>query len=348
LSKIIEQIEKLDYAEKIELLGALRSAIAEELAKGIEDPHVCPWCGCPKFVRKGRDPSGLQRWLCCGCARTFSAKSAGLLSLSKLEAATWMLFAECMADALSLRESAQRCKVSLPTAWFMRMRVCEVISYRLEPARVGTFHADETYLVKNLSGNHKRSPWFSMPRKAHRNGQEGRRKNYAKSKERVCIICGINELGDCFCELSNDGAPAKIDISLVLQDRLPKGSLYVTDGHLSYPKDLEGLVQEVIDPKNPLTGNIAMVNSLHARLKDFLMPFHGVAVRRLQRYLDWFCYREQFRKSDADKRALLYHHEIDGRYIHTRSLVYLESRPYQTYWERMVFSQDTRHMSMVV
>jgi len=348
MSRIIDQIDRLDYAEKIELLEALRSAIAEELAKGIGKPCGCPWCGCSEFVKKGKDPSGQQRWLCHGCLRTFTAGSTRLLTRSKLDASTWMSFAECMADALSLRETAWRCKVSLPTAWFMRMRVCEVMSYRIEPARRGTFQVDETYLVKNLSGNHKLSSWYSLPRKAHRNGQEGRRGNYAKSKERICVICGINEFGDSFLDLTNEGAPSKIDIQLVLEDRLPKGSFYVTDGHNSYPSDLDGLYQEVIDIRDPRTGDLAMVNSLHSRLKGFLHSFHGVAVRRLQRYLDWFCYREQFRRSDVDKRALLYRHEIDGRYALTRALTYLEERPFQRYWSPMAYWERDRRMSMVV
>jgi transposase-like protein len=346
--KIIEQVDKLDYAQKVELLDALKRAIAEELAKKDNDPDCCPHCGSPKFVKKGHGKDGRQRWLCRGCAQSFSARSAGLIAHSKLSPAVWMAFAECMTDALSLRETASRCKVSLPTAWFMRMRVCEAMSYRVGELRVGTFHVDETYLVKSLSGNHRRSSWYSMPRKAHRNGQDGRKGNYSKTKERVCVLCGINELGDSFCELSNDGAPAKIDMFLVLEDKIPRGSRFVTDGHLSYPDDMDGIGHQSIDLKDPLSGDIAMVNALHSRLKGFLHSFHGISTRRLQRYLDWFVYRDQFRQSDVDKRKLLYSHEINGRYIKTRALTYLEARPFQPYWDRRAFLEMTRHMSILV
>ena len=40
--------------------------------------------------------------------------------------------------------------------------------------------------------------------------------------------------------------------------------------------------------------------------------FHGVATRRLQRYLDWFCYVEQFKHGDMDRRELLFEHEAEG------------------------------------
>lgn len=126
---------QLTLAEKRELVAELKGAIAEELASrasGPADPSRCPRCGSPSLVRKGRDRDGGQRWLCRGCARTFSARTRGLLASSKLPASAWMSFAECMADALPLRETAARVGVSLYTAWFMRMRVCEVMALRMD------------------------------------------------------------------------------------------------------------------------------------------------------------------------------------------------------------------------
>lgn len=348
MSKIIDQIGTLAYGEKVELLEALKTAIAEELADDCErEPQVCPWCGSPHYVKKGRGQDGSQRWLCKGCARTFSQNSANLLSRSKLTSKTWMIFAECMTDGLALRETGLRCGVSLPTAWFMRMRVCELVSYRRTTLRRGNFHTDETYLVDNLSGNHKKSRYFTLPRKPHRNGRDGRKGTRSKSKGRVAIVCGINEFGDCFCDLVDKGAPTKADIRLVLERYIPAGSFLITDGHLSYPDDMWGIPRETVDPKNPLTGDINMVNALHSRLKEFLAPFHGVSSRRLQRYLDWFCYREQFKNSDADKRQLLFRHEAQGRYRYTRQLTFLELR-FPIYWQRRYSRSMTSHMSMLV
>ena len=131
---------QLTLAEKRELVAELKGAIAEELASrasGPAGPSRCPRCGSPSFVRKGRDRDGGQRWLCRGRARTFSARTRGLLASSKLPASAWMSFAECMADALPLRGTAARVGVSLYTAWFMRMRVCEVMALRAPDCRPG-------------------------------------------------------------------------------------------------------------------------------------------------------------------------------------------------------------------
>ena len=280
----------------------------------------------------------------------------GVLSRSKLSAQTWMTFAECMADMLTLRESARRCNVSLYSAWFMRMRVCEVMSYRLAPARAGVFQIDDTHFVESFSGNHKRSAWFDMPRKAHRNGKDGRKKGGSRTKNRIDISCGINEFGDCFCELVSEGIASRAEAQLVVSEKIPEGSKVILDGDLSYASALKGVyesgfkdvVHTTINPKDPSTGNINMVNALHSRLKKFIGSFNGVSTRRMQRYLDWFCWREQFRKSDVDKRSLLFTHGYEGRYLYTRQLTHLEARPFLPYWDRIRYANMTRHLHMVV
>ena len=338
-------VSQLTCEEKIELLEDLKAAIAEELAQGrTGEPAACPRCGCPSFVKRGRDADGARRWLCRGCARTFSAKTCGLLAFSKLPAAAWMEFASCAACALSLRESALRCGVSLYTAWFMRMRVCEVMARRLAPARKGTFHVDDTHLVASLSGNHARAAWFEMPRKPHRNGQDGRKAApSSRSKGRVAVCCGVNEYGDCFCELAAEGAPSAIEERLILGDRVPKGGKVVSDKDLSCRSALAGRDHETAGRYG-----INAVNALHSRLKGFLAPFHGVSTRRLQRYLDWFRYREQFKSGPRDKRELLFDHELEGRYACTRALAHLELHPFERYWDRRRYADLTRHLSMVV
>ena len=346
MKNIVSQfMSQLTYEEKIELLEDLKCAIAHELAsKSDDEPQICPRCGCASFVRRGRDTDGSQRWLCKGCARTFSNKTHGLLASSKLPAHVWMEFASCMTDALDLRESARRCGTSLYTAWFMRMRICEVMRLRLAPCRTGTFHVDDTHLVESLSGNHTRSSWFKLQRKPHRNGQDGRKQApSSRSKGRVAICCGINEYGDCFCELASEGAPAAADVGLILNDHLALGSKVISDGDLSCKSALKRFDHTTTDRYH-----INMVNALHSRLKEFLAPFHGVSTRRLQRYLDWFCYREQFRAGPADKRSLLFSHEAEGKYIYTRVLTHLELHPFEVYWDRRRHAEWSKPISMVV
>ena len=330
MKAILQQmVDKMSVAEKEELLADLKAAIAEDLAAGAAgEPERCPRCGCPRFTRKGHGADGSQRWLCAGCGRTFSAKTMGLLAQSKLPAETWMAFAECMADCLSLRESAARCSVSLYTSWFMRMRVCEVMRSRLLPARGGTFHVDELLVTESLSGNRAKPGSRPMPRKAHRNGRDGRKKECGRM-QKIVVSCGVNELGDCFCDAVARGGAGMGDLGLSLLDRVPRGSTVVTDGWPAY-----GGATSSFDHVAAGTYDINMVNALHSRIRDFLRPFHGVSTRRLQKYLDWFRYREQFKSSDVDRRELLFAHEASGTYESTRSWLHLEVGPFMAYWIR--------------
>ena len=58
-----------------------------------------------------------------------------------------------------------------------------------------------------------------------------------------------------------------------------------------------------------------MVNALHKRLRGFLWRFRGVFARRLHRYLWWFCWEEQVRRSDASHVAMLRAHVASGSYV---------------------------------
>lgn len=338
---LADQVKRMPLAEKRELAAALKEAIAEELAAGAGgEPDRCPRCGCPAFVRKGADSSG-QRWLCRGCGRTFGGgKTLSLLGRSKLPPSAWMEFAACMADALPLRETARRCGTSLYTAWFMRMRVCEVMGRRLLPLRGGSFEVDGTYLHESLPGDHSRSGWFELGREPHRTGHDAGSAGLAKG---VCVLCGAGELGDCFCEAAS-GAEGSAEIGIVLGARLPEACSVATDGRGSYnPGALGGRPHEV-----RASEGLTAVNSLHSRLKAFVGRFNGVSNRRLQRYLDWFCYREQFKRGGMDRRELLYAHEASGRYVCTRELVHLEPRPFFSCANRWTIGERYGYMSMVV
>lgn len=322
--EIIRQfVPQMTHEEKLDLMEALKAAIAREIAAGgAPEAGACPRCGRGAAVRKGRDRKGRQRWLCRGCGRTFSAATSSVLAMSKLPPETWMAYAECMADALTLRESAERCGVCLRTSWFMRHRLCEVMASLLEPFRCGTErHVDSTYVPEGLAGNHAGSSSFSMPRRVRGHGREGVGRGI--SNQLVCVMCGASGLGGAFavvcCRGRIDGAP-----------------LVATDMHGSYPAAMAELgvrSHRTADPRDRSSGGIALVDSLHSRLGAFLGRFRGVATRHLQHYLDWFCYAEQFKKGGADRRELLFRHVSAGTYRTTRRGYVDLPHPFMDYWD---------------
>ena len=82
--EIIRQfVPQMTHGEKLDLMEALKAAIAREIAaEGGPEAGACPRCGCGGAVRKGRDRKGRQRWLCRGCGRTFSSATSSVLAMS--------------------------------------------------------------------------------------------------------------------------------------------------------------------------------------------------------------------------------------------------------------------------
>ena len=218
LKDVLDQLGSLTIEEKRAVEEAARAAVARELgATGPAAPDACPRCGCPRFVRKGRNRDGSQRWLCRGCRQTFSAKTMSLLGHSRLKPEVWLDYVSDMLSGTSLRGCAELCGVSLKTSWFMRMRLCEVMARAAQPSRTGesvSWQVDGTYLDESLTGNRSRSA-LKMPREAHRHGGSVHERGISSLK--VCVVCGANDLGDSFCRLAGRGRPTDAELGASLE-----------------------------------------------------------------------------------------------------------------------------------
>ena len=247
----------------------------------------------------------------------FSAATGGVLALSKLPAPCWSSYVEGRSQGESLRALARRCGGCLKTSWFMRMRVLEVMRSQLQPMRHGegvSVQADELYLNESLSGNRglARDP---MPRRPHANGHGVSARGISSMK--ACVACVVNDLGDCTCTLVGRGRPGVEEVRAGLAPA-EVGGAAVHNRHGS---------REAGDDE------LGMVNALHERLRGFLWPFRGVSTRRLQRYLWWFCWEEQARRSDASRERMLSAHVAHGRYASRRRDLEADEQPFWGYWE---------------
>lgn len=62
--------------------------------------------------------------------------------------------------------------------------------------------------------------------------------------------CGVNEYGDCFCEVVDRGSAGAGGLATCLLGNVPEGSEVVTDGHpLPYAFAASGWAHRVVDPK---------------------------------------------------------------------------------------------------
>lgn len=330
---------------KEELIAALKAAVLEEMAaRPAGEPSGCPRCGHSHVVSKGHDRDGGRRWLCRGCGRTFSAKTAGVLALSKLGADAWSAYVEGMVEGLPLRKLAKRCGVCLKTSWYMRMRVCSVMESRLAPFRCSpgtSVQIDEKYPSESLTGNRDRAR-VKMPREPHANGHGVAKRGLSKLK--ACVLTGVNDLGDCFCRLVGRGKAGNDEVSAGIEGIPLAGAVVSTDDLRSYVAPLAAagtLAHNRFNSKEAGEDELGMVNALHSRLESFLAPFNGVSTRRLPYYLAWFCWEEQARRSDATRLGMLAPQVANGTTNLRVRAMWDEPQPFfDEYWGGRVWADE--------
>lgn len=319
VSSVRDGLSRLDDNERRRAIEALRSIVYEDMfGTGSQEvpADACVKCGSIAIVRRGHTAGGSQRWYCKDCNRTFTAKVGRVMGMSKLPVETWMTYIEAFIDQLSLRACAEKCGVCLRTAWFMRRRVIECIQ-RYNPS----FNAvagdrveiDETYFRDSYKGYRK----GTMPRPARKsNGKASKR---GLSKEQVCVVTGIDDEGASFLVVSGRGMLGRDRAFKVLDGRIGKGALVVTDKAGAYPAVLERLGAK-LEQKDSHAHAINRINSLHSRLKDFMHGFKGVSTKHLQSYLSWFKWTEAFKSGVIDQRNTMGRQLVNGVYRITRRM----------------------------
>jgi len=340
VNQIIKQfIPQMSSEEREELLACLVMAIDRELTDSLtaqEDVKGCPRCDCARITKKGRH-KGKQIYWCKGCKRRFSESTSRILALSKLDREVWVAYARLMLEGYSLRDCADGCGVCLKTSFFMRIRICECMKGYLDAFRVGeacTAEIDEFHLRESFTGNHTKGTGFEMPRKAKRRGSDDARRGI--SNDLICVLTGINDRGAIFLEVACRGRLGKEDARAILADKITEGAIVSTDKHQSYKKlmaELGTAVHNRYDSKDRSEGVINAVNSLHARLTDFLRQFRGISSRRLRHYLVWFEWLESFKLRRGKERSdVAVGHIANGFYETRIRECWKEPYPFGVYW----------------
>ena len=314
----------------------LAERIRESLVSREEgDPGSCPRCGCSHVVRRGRDADGAQRWLCRGCGRTFTARTGGLVALSKLPLGTWLAYVDATLEGASLRGCAKRCSVSLPTSWYMRMRLCDVMGSQLQGLQGRRGHVGPG--GRGLPGRVAQGPQPGGPH-APRAAPPRRRVRVPRPLQAQDRRRHRRERpGDCFCSVASRGKAGIEGVRASLAGVDLAGSRVATDRLRSYIRPLRAAgvaAHNRYNAKEAGEDELGMVNALHSRLRGFLSRFNGVSTRRLALYLLWFEWLEQARRSDASRSAMLSAQAANGRYGIRRRALFAEPRPFWGYWRR--------------
>ncbi|MPB26169.1 IS1595 family transposase, partial [Campylobacter coli] len=225
----------------------------------------------------------------------------------KKDIKTWKLYIHCMIEKYSLRKTAKICNISLPTAFAWRHKILDALQIMMSEVELnGIVEADETFIPLSFKGNHKN---FKLPRLAKKRGTPATKRGL--SREQVCVSCGINLNCLSIAKVSNLGKPKLKDLEKVLNGKIIKDSMFVTDSFRAYlklAKDME--LSHIRIPRNKYkagTFNIQTINSYHSRLKAMITyNFKGVSTKYLNNYLVYHNFVNFAKDNKNDKEIILF------------------------------------------
>jgi transposase-like protein len=285
---LIEQLGDLSEVQRSALVAALKgNGSANDVIALIETRFaVAPVCGHCRSAAFGSwgVASGLRRYKCKRCSRTFNALTGTpLAQLHRREA--WLEYARALVDGVSLRKAAERCGIHLETSFRWRHRFLASAKTAKAKAVTGIVEADETFIRKSAKGS-KKITWRS-PRKR---GGTAKKKGLSTADYDAVLVVRDRH-GETTDALLPDLEGRTF--AAVLMPVVAKDALLVSDGRAAYGQfaDAANILHIAITASEGRhtfgTYHIQNVNAYTSRLKAWMARFKGVASTYLASYLGW-------------------------------------------------------------
>ena len=286
LKRWLASVARLTPAQKAGLIKALsvrddEAEVGQLVESRLARLPACPHCVGTRIVRNG-SASGLQRYKCRACHRTFNALSKTPLARLRMKA-KWLQQEDVLARGLIVRLASAEMGVAPSTAFRWRHRFLQLAQPVKAPALTGVVEADETYFLRSSKGQRP----GRTPRK-----RGGRASRKDRGEDLIPVLVARDRSGATADFLLE--AVSKVCLSEVLKPRVNADAILCTDGSAAMAataKEL-GLHHEAM---NVTAGegvrgpwHIQNANSYHGRVKGWMHRFRGVATSYLESYLGWF------------------------------------------------------------
>ena len=284
----VTAIRELDHHQR-KLLGAALNQQSDELCvlelieASFDAKSACPHCGGVELYRHGV-VSGLQRYFCKHCHKTFNALTGTPLAHLR-EKPKWLDYLAAMAQSQTVRQSASDVGIHRNTSFRWRHHFLNWISQDRPATLHGITEADEMYLLESNKGQQ------NLDRKARKRGGSACKRGI--SGEQICILVARDRSGQTLDFVTGNGPLTKALLTASLKSPLDTDALLVSDANPTYTAfcDAEGFSHEVVNLSQGQRVNGAFhvqnVNAYHSRFKQWLDRFHGVATKYLPNYLGW-------------------------------------------------------------
>lgn len=256
---------------------------------------VCPHCSGAKLWAWGTTASGQSRLRCCSCKRTFTPLTG--TGFERLREKPRLIEnAACMAEGLTVRQTAERLNVNKNTAYRLRRKFMPLLAKHQPVMLAGVVEADETFFRKSYKGER-----HGIPREAYKRGTPADRPGI--NNEHVAVLTAMAR-GDRECLISIlPGVPNGTSVNAALEGNIAPGSVLCTDGSKVYAKAARLQAVELYSALSSEHANgdvhVQNVNALHGRMKGWMTNYRGVSTNYLGQYLA--CFR--FFDRDSSRKA---------------------------------------------
>ena len=280
--EFLSQLNLLTFKQKARVGEVLRHAQpVDGLLGNLGVANACRHCQSKEYYRWGCE-SGIQRYKCRSCGRTYNALTKP--PLAKLRKKTqWLSNAEAMLQGTSVKATAEMCGVATSTSFRWRHRFLRLLKSAKPSYLTGIVEADETYFRKS----HKGARDVEAPRKR---GSRAIKRGLSSAQVAVLVARDRNE-HTLSLQLS---CVNKTTLTEALKPVLSPEAVLCTDGKKSYSSVAAccGVLHKQLNIKAGVkvleqVYHIQNVNAYDSRLKGWMRRFHGVATKYLQNYLGW-------------------------------------------------------------
>jgi len=286
VKRLLISVARLTPGQKAELLAALNAGGHDEVVRSILESRLvetpaCPHCNGAWIVHNG-SASGLQRYKCRTCRRTFNTLTSTPLARLRMKA-KWLQQQDVLSQGLSVSKAAAALDVARTTAFRWRHRFLQLAQAVKATALTGVVEADETFFLRSSKGQ-------CPGRKARKRG--GRASCKERDMDLIPILVARDRSGATADFLLD--AVSKACMSQALKPRIHSDAILCTDGSAAMAAAAHELHlhREAVNLRagERVRGpwHIQNVNAYHGRLKSWIARFHGVATSYLENYLGWF------------------------------------------------------------
>ncbi len=295
--ELISVLKQLDHHQRTVLITALDQLTDEfkvnELIEAAFDAKgTCPHCSQSEIYRHGL-VSGLQRYRCRTCQKTFNALTGTPLAHLRHKS-KWIDYLDTVTQSLTVRKAATNINIHRNTAFRWRHRFLAWIKQDRPTLLHGITEADETYLLESQKGSRK------LERKPRKRG--GCASKPGISNEQVCILIARDRSKQTLDFVTGNGPITKTILTRDLKPSLDPDTLLISDGNPTYTAfcKAEKITHKVINlsqGQRVVDGayHVQNINAYHSRFKTWLNRFHGVATQYLPNYLGWCRVMDQYR-----------------------------------------------------